>query len=98
MFFGGCSSDTDDSLPLVPEGQAALYDAQKETIAYVDFPHDATIYLFAATPVAFIGYDDLVFDFAGRFLGWFHDGVLYDRSCRAVVQSTVSCGAGSTRP
>lgn len=84
LFFGGCSSDMDGSLPHVPEEQVALYDAQKEAIAYVDFPDDATIYLFAGTPVAFIRYDDLVFDFAGRFLGWFHDGVLYDKSCRAV--------------
>lgn len=81
----GCSSDSSEPAIVDPgQGQVTLYDAGKESVAYIDYPDDATIYLFDGEPVAFIRSEELVFSFNGRFLGWYRDGVLYDRTTYAV--------------
>lgn len=81
----GCSSDSSEPVVADPgQGQVTLYDAGKESVAYIDYPDDATIYLFDGEPVAFIRSEELVFSFNGRFLGWYRDGVLYDRTTYAV--------------
>lgn len=81
----GCSSDSSEPAVVDPgQGQVTLYDAGKESVAYIDYPDDATIYLFDGAPVAFIQSEELVFSFNGRFLGWYRDGVLYDRTTYAV--------------
>lgn len=84
LLCGGCDSVSEHALPTLPDGQVALYDIEKEAIAYIDYADEETIYLFSGEPVAFVAFGELVFHFDGRLLGWFRDGVVYDTSCHAV--------------
>ena len=62
--------------------EISLYDSNGEAVAYIDFDDDATIYLWKGTPVAFLekdGSDICVFGFNGSFLGWYDDGIIYDK-------------------
>ncbi len=80
----GCSSD-DNKKNLLPEDfQITLYDKNKEAIAYIDYRDDATIYTFEGEPVAYIESEEQVYGFNGKFLGWYYDGVLYDKTYYAV--------------
>ena len=67
--------------------QVSLYDSDGEAIAYIDFGEDATIFMWDGTPVAFMekeGSDVCVFGFNGSFMGWFDDGIIYDKKGYAV--------------
>lgn len=66
------------------EPQITLYDANKEAIAYIDYDDDSTIYTLKGEPVAYLELEEQVYGFNGKFLGWYFDGVLYDRTCHAV--------------
>jgi hypothetical protein len=62
--------------------QISLYDNDGEARAYIDFGEDATIFMWDGTPVAFLekeGDDICVLGFNGSFLGWYEDGILYDK-------------------
>lgn len=62
--------------------EISLYDSNGEARAYIDFNKDATIFLWDGTPVAFIenNYNNIcVFGFNGRFLGWYENGIIYDK-------------------
>lgn len=81
----GCDSDSgDDKGKSQSEPQVALYDKNKEAIAYIDYSDEATIYMFEGEPVAYIESEEQVYGFNGRLLGWYSDGVLYDNTCCAV--------------
>lgn len=67
--------------------QQSLYDCDGEVRAYIDYNEEATIFMWDGTPVAFVeidGSDSCVFGFNGRFLGWYEDGVIYDKKGYAV--------------
>lgn len=67
--------------------QVSLYDSDGEARAYIDFDEEATIFMWDGTPAAFIENDrrDLcVFGFNGIFLGWYEDGIIYDKKGYAV--------------
>jgi hypothetical protein len=71
------------------EKQRCLINKQTEIVAYIDYDKDATIYLWEeGTPVAYLYEDDAkvkeVYGFNGKFLGWYEDGVLYDKKGWAV--------------
>ena len=63
--------------------QISLFDSEGEARAYIDYDKDSTIFMWDGTPVAFIEKDvrgDLcVFGFNGSFLGWYKDGIIYDK-------------------
>ena len=67
--------------------QISLYDSEGEARAYIDYDEEATIFMWDGTPVAFVekdGRDLCVFGFNGSFLGWYEDGVIYDKKGYAV--------------
>ncbi|MBP7510222.1 MAG: hypothetical protein KA807_20595 [Prolixibacteraceae bacterium] len=67
--------------------QISLFDSDGEARAYIDYDEDATIFLWDGTPVAFVekdGNDLCVFGFNGSFLGWYEDGIIYDKNGYAV--------------
>ena len=67
--------------------QISLYDSEGEARAYIDYDKDATIFMWDGTPVAFVekdGRDLCVFGFNGSFLGWYVDGIIYDKKGYAV--------------
>jgi len=67
--------------------EVSLYDREGEAIAYIDFSEDATVYMWNGTPVAFLekdGRDVCVFGFNGSFMGWYEDGIIYDKKGYAV--------------
>lgn len=67
--------------------QISLYDSNGEARAYIDYDEDATIFMWDGTPVAFVekdGRDLCVFGFNGSFLGWYEDGIIYDKKGYAV--------------
>jgi len=62
--------------------QISLYDSNGEARAYIDFDEDATIFMWDGTPVAFLdkdGDDICVLGFNGSLLGWYNDGIVYDK-------------------
>jgi len=62
--------------------QTSLYDREGEAIAYIDYDKDATIFMWNGTPIAFFEKRDrdmCVFGFNGSFLGWYEDGIIYDK-------------------
>lgn len=67
--------------------QISIYDSNGEARAYIDYDEEATIFMWDGTPVAFIekdGNDLCVFGFNGSFLGWYEDGIMYDKKGFAV--------------
>jgi len=67
--------------------EITLFSSDGEAIAYIDYNKDATIFLWDGTPVAFITSDRIdinVFGFNGRFLGWYDNGIIYDKNGYAV--------------
>jgi hypothetical protein len=67
--------------------QISLFDSKGEARAYIDYNEDATIFMWDGTPVAFLekdGSDICVFGFNGSFLGWYEDGIIYDKKGYAV--------------
>jgi hypothetical protein len=67
--------------------QVSLYDSDGEARAYIDYDEDATIFMWDGTPVAFVekdGSDLCVFGFNRSFLGWYEDGIIYDKKGYAV--------------
>ena len=69
------------TLPVYSQ-QISLFDSEGEAKAYIDFDKDATIYMWDGYPVAFLDYagsDICVFGFNGSFMGWYEDGIIYDK-------------------
>lgn len=67
--------------------QISIFDSNGEASVYIDFDKNATIYMWGGTPIAFInndGRDLCVIGFNGNFLGWYVDGVIYDKDGYAV--------------
>lgn len=74
-------------LSTVNAQQISLYDSEGEARAYIDFDKNGTIYMWDGTPVAFInndGRDLCVIGFNGKFLGWYIEGIIYDKKGYAV--------------
>ena len=55
------------------------------------------IYLFSGRPVAYI-YQDTVFNYSGKQLGWFSNGWIRDLSGRCVFFSDNATGFGPLKP
>lgn len=67
--------------------QISLYNKDGEPIAYIDYDKDATIYLWKGDPVAYLKKerDDIcIFGFNGSFLGWYEEGIIYDKKGKKV--------------
>lgn len=67
--------------------QISLYDNNGEARAYIDFDEEATIFFWDGTPLAFLeqdGREICVIGFNGNFMGWFEDGIVYDKKGYAV--------------
>jgi hypothetical protein len=74
-------------LTVVNAQEVSLFDSNGEAIAYIDFSEDATIFMWDGTPVAFLekdGSDVCVFGFNGNFMGWYEEGIIYDKKGYAV--------------
>lgn len=94
----GCDSGSeDDKGKTQTEPQVALYDKNKEAIAYIDYNDEATIFTFEGEPVAYIESEEQVYGFNGRLLGWYSDGVLYDNTyCAVGAKHGIARGAINT--
>jgi len=67
--------------------QTSLYDSGGEARAYIDYNQEATIFMWDGTPVAFIevNRDEIcIFGFNGNFLGWYENGIIYEKKGYAV--------------
>lgn len=63
--------------------QVSLYDRQGRVSAYIDYTQERTIFMWNGTPVAFMekdGKDLAIFGLMLFFLGWYADGVIYDKA------------------
>ncbi|MCI1780194.1 MAG: hypothetical protein LKI53_09625 [Bacteroidales bacterium] len=93
LFFVGCSGSKDEG-GKTEEKQIALYDQNKEAIAYIDYEdtydkESAIIYMYDGTPVAYIyepgiNGDADIYGFNGHFMGWYMNGVVYNNEYYAV--------------
>jgi hypothetical protein len=87
--FIGCKKGEVTPEQPVEQGEVALFDKQREVIAYIDYNNDATIYLWEeGDAVAYLDESEdqvkNVYGFNGKFLGWYKNGVLYDKEGWAV--------------
>ncbi|WP_010253352.1 4-fold beta flower protein [Myroides injenensis] len=67
--------------------QISLYNKAGEPIAYIDYDEEATIYLWKGEPVAYLTKerDDIcIFGFNGSFLGWYEEGIIYDKKGKKI--------------
>lgn len=55
-----------------------LYDATGSPIAFMTLG-EPTIYLDSGDPVGYVDVTGAVYTFSGQHVGWYHDGVLYDK-------------------
>lgn len=55
-----------------------LYDKNGIPTAYIDYKNDATIFLWNGNPCAYL-YENSVYGFNGKHLGWYENGVVYDK-------------------
>jgi hypothetical protein len=71
--------------------EISLYDSDGEAVAYIDTSDDFTIYLWKGKPVAYLD-NSSVYGFNGKHLGWFEDGIIWDRKGYGVgfVEGAVS--------
>ncbi|EKP0300688.1 4-fold beta flower protein [Aeromonas veronii] len=60
------------------EGDVSLFNTQGKPVAYISDGSEQVIYLFNGLPVAYIDYNNNVYGFNGRHLGWFEDEILWD--------------------
>ncbi len=70
--------------------QITLFNSNGAAKAYIDYNEDATIFSWNGKPLAFLENDNneiCVFGFNGRFLGWYVDGIIYDKNGYAVGAS-----------
>lgn len=89
----GCNKDAGKYYYWPPEGELTLYNQEKTAAAYIDYDNGATIYLLEGEPAAYLVSEygekstdvvTLVHGFNGEFLGWFDDGVMWDKDGNAV--------------
>lgn len=74
--------------------EITLFDKEKDAIAYIDYAEEKTIYLWNGTPVAYVKNETEIYCFNGRFLGWYVEGIVYDRKGYAVAaEENVVSGA-----
>lgn len=67
--------------------EVTLFDREGKAIAYIDYDEEATIFLWKGKRAAFLeaeGDDICVFGFNGKLLGWYEEGVVYDKKGYAV--------------
>ncbi|SHF74094.1 hypothetical protein SAMN05444349_13237 [Bacteroides faecichinchillae] len=81
----GCSKD--DDKPVIPqEAEVTLFDKNIKPIAYINYvDDDLTIYMWDGIPVAYLEESGLIYHFNGQFLGWYMNGVIYDKEGYAVA-------------
>lgn len=85
-----CSKDRPEVLSEIK--QVTLYDHEKQAVAYIDYEDENTIFLWDGIPVAYlvavedeeIADANEVIGFNGKCLGWYCDGIMYDKSGYAV--------------
>lgn len=89
----GCKKDDGNHYYWPLEGELTLYNQEKTAAAYIDYDSESTIYLYEGEPAAYLvteyGKDSTdattyIYGFNGQFLGWFDDGVMWDRDGNAV--------------
>lgn len=73
-----------------------FYNKNGKPIAYLSERDNETIYLFNGTAVAYI-YDDCVYTFKGRHIGWYEKGWIYDNNGYCVF-FTQNASNGPTKP
>jgi hypothetical protein len=72
-----------------------FYDQSGEAVAYLDEDGES-IYLYGGEPIAFLSGEG-IYSYAGRYLGWFEDGWVLDRSGNRVFFTENATG-GPVRP
>jgi len=58
--------------------QETLFDIKGNAVAYIDHDDEDIIYLWDGTPVAYLDYENNVYGFNGKQLGWFEDGIIWN--------------------
>jgi hypothetical protein len=67
-----------------------LYDKSGKPLVYISDDIDKTIYLWEGKPVCYI-YEDKLYGFNGKHLGWFVNGILYDNDGLRIGYTKNTC-------
>jgi hypothetical protein len=78
-------TDNDNTLSILnsanPYKELTLYEPQGDAIAYIDCKDNYTIYYFDGTAVAYLSLNEnlySIYNFNGKHLGWFVNGIIID--------------------
>lgn len=75
----------------------AFYNKQGRPVAWIgDNKNFPSIFLFNGQPVAWLS-DDSIYNYSGKYLGWFQDGWVRDRNGHAVFYTAEATG-GPAKP
>ncbi len=69
--------ETSSSTTPSRDADIVLYDRRGIPTAYLSPADENTVYLWTGEPVAYL-YEDHLYGFNGRHLGWFQDGIIWD--------------------
>ncbi len=74
--------------------EISLYDGRGYPVAYIAEDEDRAIYLWTGQAVAYLAGDN-IFGWKGQHIGWFVDGVLYNRQGRKTGSIRKKCPAAA---
>ncbi len=75
--------------------EITMYDRRGVPTAYIAVDDQNTIYMWTGEPVAYL-YEDHVYGFNGRHIGWFQDGIIWDYEAVAVGFTAEAQGGSHT--
>jgi len=67
--------------PAQSESEISLFDQSGDPVAYIATDEELTIYMWGGKPAAYL-YEDNVYGFNGKHLGWFDEGIIWDHEGR----------------
>lgn len=87
----GETKDLPVQTPRSKTGEVTLFGRNGDPQAYIAHEDDNTLYSFTGEPLAYVDEASNIYGFNGDHLGWFEDGIVWDRAGRRVGFTAETC-------
>ncbi len=71
--------------------EKSLFNKNGDAVAYLSDDYDSTIYMWYGQQVAYLYDERLIYGVNGKHLGWFIDGIIYDKSGERIGFTASTC-------